>query len=180
MRTLEQREVIQQADAIKRAERKASKAARPKRERPAPGPNPKDPRERDVAYLRWLHEGLSCIACLIEHPGFVWSPSALYPVEAAHQKLAIASRGWREGGLGPRVHDRRCVPLCSWHHTQAPNACDKGQRHFWDRLGLFDKVADLCRDLYAAFLAGGDGEPVIHRYAEEARGFERRRTASEA
>lgn len=125
------------------------------------GKGQRDPRQEDKAYLAWLHEGTDCIACLIEG-----RRAERGPIEAAHQKLAIASKGWREGGLGPRVHDRRCVPLCAWHHRLAPNSCDTGgQRKFWDRLGLRDGIADFCADLNAAFDRGQPAMPVIRKWA---------------
>lgn len=129
------------------------------------GEGQRDPRQTDVAYLAWLHVDTDCIACLIEgRPAFGGGGAEV--IEAAHQKLAIASRGWREGGLGPRIHDARCVPLCAWHHRQAPNSCDTGgQRKFWDRLGLGDAVADFCADLKAAFNQGRPAMPVIVQWA---------------
>lgn len=125
------------------------------------GKGQRDPRQEDAAYLAWLHDGTDCIACMIE--GRKADRGA---IEASHQKLAIASKGWREGGLGPRVHDRRCVPLCTWHHRLAPNSCDTGgQRKFWDRLGLRDGIADFCADLNAAFDQGLPAMPVIRKWA---------------
>lgn len=117
----------------------------------------RDPRQHDDAFQSWLHDW-DCIACLIEGgPGG--------PIEAAHQKLAIAAKGWREGGLGPRIHDARCVPLCTHHHRLDLNSCDLGgQRKFWDRLGLYDLIADFCRDLHAAFKADASGADVIAKY----------------
>lgn len=125
------------------------------------GEGQRDPRQSDAAYLAWLHVDTDCIACLIEG-----RPAEPGPIEAAHQKLAIASRGWREGGLGPRIHDARCVPLCACHHRLAPNSCDVGgQRKFWDRLGLGDAIADFCADLKAAFDQGRPAMPVIVHWA---------------
>ena len=67
------------------------------------------------------------------------------------------------------VHDLgRTCPLCAWHHTIAANACDKGQRQFWDRLGLGDEVADFCRDLGEAYRTGRPGRPVITSFAAAA------------
>ena len=129
------------------------------------GEGQRDPRQTDAAYLAWLHVDTDCIACLIEgRPAFGGGSAEV--IEAAHQKLAIASRGWREGGLGPRIHDARCAPLCAWHHRLAPNSCDTGgQRKFWDRLGLGDGVADFCADLKAAFDQGRPAMPVIVQWA---------------
>lgn len=126
------------------------------------GQGQRDPRQTDAAFMAWLHVDTDCIACLIE--GRAAKPG---PIEAAHQKLAIAAKGWREGGLGPRVHDNRCVPLCAWHHRLAPNSCDTGgQRKFWDRLGLRDAVADFASALHAAFRSGAPAMPVIQHFAQ--------------
>jgi len=114
---------------------------------------PKGGRVRDGAYLSWLHDGLPCVACLVEgQPHTFGEPN---PIEAAHQRI----RGWKKG---VRADDDACVPLCRWHHQLAPNACDKGQRQFWDRLEI--DPAELCADLYAAFRAGASGLAVINRF----------------
>ena len=133
----------------------------------------RDPRRRDPSYLSWLHKGIPCIACLIEgrRPTVtgIWEKpgTALhFPIEAAHQKLAIAAHGWEIGGGGVRTHDDRCVPLCAWHHRLAPDSCDNGQRKFWDRLGLRDEVAVFCRELYEAFTEGHSGAAVVRHFAE--------------
>ena len=124
----------------------------------------RDPRQVDPLFLAWLHVDVDCIACLIE--GRPHNPHGLpNTIEAAHQNLAIAAKGWRERGLGKRIHDARCVPLCTLHHTGLPNACDNGQRKFWDRLGLGDGIADLCRDLHAAFTTDEPAMPIIRAYA---------------
>lgn len=91
-------------------------------------------------------------------------------MEMAHQNIAIAAKGWRERGLGKRIHDARAVPLCAWHHQRAPNACDKGQRKFWDRHGIGDRIADLCAALYATYQAGADGVEVIRKFARPSHG----------
>ena len=131
------------------------------------GAGQRDPRERDAAFLSWLHIDTDCIACLIE--GKPRNPHGLQTtIEAAHQNLAIAGKGWRERGGGKRIHDARCVPLCTLHHTGLPNACDNGQRKFWDRLGLGDGIADFCADLKAAFDQGRPAMPVIADHARRA------------
>ncbi len=125
------------------------------------GKGQRDPREHDAAYLAWLHVDTDCVACLIEG-----RPANRGPIEAAHQKLAIAAKGWREGGLGPRIHDARCCPLCACHHRLAPNSCDTGgQRKFWDRLGLGDDIADFCAALHQAFRSDAPAMPVIRAFA---------------
>lgn len=127
------------------------------------GAGQRDPRQVDPAFLAWLHVDTDCIACLIEG-----RPERAGPIEAAHQKVAIAAKGWRQGGLGPRIHDHRCAPLCAWHHRLAPNSCDTGgQRKFWDRLGLGDDVADFCAELHAAYRADEPAMPIIRRWAHQ-------------
>lgn len=111
---------------------------------------PKGGREQDAGYAAWVHEtGLSCIACHIEGPP---SAGVLYRIEFAHQRV----KGWKKGVRGD---DADSCPLCVWHHQLAPNACDKGQRQFWTRLGV--DPAQFCADLYAAFRGGRSGERVI-------------------
>lgn len=171
-RTLEERRAIELADKVKKRESQERARARAAQRRQtqaalkeSAAPNKRDPRQRDVGFLSWLHEDLPCIGCLVEGPG----PVGYATIEAAHQKVAIAAKGWSKGGLGPRVHDLgRTCPLCVWHHTAAANACDKGQRQFWDRIGLGDDVADFCRALADAYLAGRPGRAVVTSFAAAA------------
>ena len=179
-RTLEERRAIELADKVKKresqerararaAQRRESQAARDA----APTPNQRDPRQKDAGFLSWLHEDLPCIGCLVEGPG----PVGYATIEAAHQKVAIATKGWGKAGLGPRTHDSRACPLCAWHHRIARNCCDVGgQAKFWERLGIGDDVADFCRDLFEAFRQGQPGRPIVLAYAAAGRS----RLASEA
>jgi hypothetical protein len=150
-----------------RAAKKAERPDRVEHRRAVPvAKGQREPRLRDPAFLQWLRR-LPCIACETELrlPSMRWDCGR---VQAAHQKLAIASKGWREGGLGPRVDDQRACPICEWHHLLAPDACDKGQRAFWRRLfGDEAVVADLCADLFAAFKANADGAEVIRAFAAQ-------------
>jgi hypothetical protein len=166
--TAEARAIIAEADRLKKEARKPAKLADKldRRERrkalaESTAPNKRDPRQHDAGFLSWLHVDLPCIGCLIEGPG----PVGYGAIEAAHQKLSIDAKGWKKAGLGPRTHDARCVALCSWHHTVAANACDKGQRQFWDRLGIGDGVADLCAELFHAYRTHDDGVVVVRAWA---------------
>lgn len=124
-------------------------------------------RERDLGFLSWLHEGIPCVACLIEGPPA--NPHGLpNPLEAAHQHMAIGSRSdWNGRSRGRKGPDEAAVILCRFHHQILPNACDRAQRKFWDRLGLGDRVADLCDALLAAFRGGSSGAAVVRRFAAE-------------
>ena len=162
------RQRLSELDKERRAVKRKLNAGKPRRviqQRAEPvAKGQREPRERDEGYLAWLRQ-LPCIACYVAFGLLHYR----VPNEAAHQKLAIASRGWKEGGGGKRTHDRRCVPLCPYHHQHAFDACDKGQRKFWQRMfGDEAAVADLCADLYAAFKGGADGAAVIRSYAERA------------
>jgi hypothetical protein len=120
----------------------------------------KEPRREDPGYLSWLHQGLPCIACLIEGPA-----PRHRNIEAAHQKLAIAGR-WNEGGAGKRTHDDRAVPLCAYHHRHGRESCDNGQRAFWARLDFIDALPDFAAELFRAYQTGGDGLAIVERYAK--------------
>lgn len=122
---------------------------------------PKHGRERDAAYMGWLHEGLECIACLrFGHTGS--------PIEAAHQKVQAADKGlYRK--LGVRPDDWLCLPLCATHHRLGPLCCDPAQGKFWSIVGLSaDDVADFCAALHRAFQDGQPGAPIITRFAAQA------------
>lgn len=126
---------------------------------------PKGGRERDVGYMAWLHDGLSCIGCLV----LGRAPLACNPIEAAHQKLQLADRGLHRK-LGVRSDDRLCVPLCAYHHRLGPLCCDPAQGKFWSILGLTtEAVADFCLGLHAAYSEGRPGEPVVQAFAHMAR-----------
>ena len=157
--TAEERAKIEEARRILRSARQRSKKARPARVAPTAA-GQRRPRERDGGYLSWLHEGLPCIACLIEgeprrRPG---SP-ATNPIEAAHQKHTDL----RGPALGKRPSDAASCPLCAWHHRLAPDACDPAQRKFWDRLDV--NVGDFCRELYSAYQVSQDGAAIVRRLA---------------
>jgi hypothetical protein len=175
--TLEQR---QQRDGARKTLReigKAEKANRPAKvahERAFPGgrparinhqrTKPKGGREVDPAFMRWQHEsGLTCIACAIEGPPSVaMLQGERNPIEVAHQRVG----GWKKGVRGD---DKNSAPLCRWHHQLAPNACDKGQRHFWQRLGVGENVGAFCAALHDAYTCGRSGQAVIDRFVQEAR-----------
>jgi hypothetical protein len=147
--TAEQRAQIRAAKQIEKRARKEAQKDRPKSEK---GPT------RDREYQSWLHEGLPCIACL--RWGSPKHPTLRNVIEAAHIWIV-------EGAMkGVRNSDWTCIPLCTWHHQVAPDACDKAQRKFFDRLAV-DPIA-LCQALYGAFLAGRDGFWIIHGFAGRA------------
>jgi hypothetical protein len=151
-----------------RAAKKAERPDRVEHRRALPvAPGQRQPRQEDAAYLAWLHQGLPCIACVVEGINRVLHGRFGNPIEAAHQKFNLKRPGWTKF-TGKRVHDRQCIPLCAWHHQHAPNACDKAQAKFWNRLGFtLEQVADLCADLYAAFKANADGAEVIRAFAAQ-------------
>jgi hypothetical protein len=126
------------------------------------GPEPlvrlRDPRLRDATYLAWLRRQ-PCIACwagLLEGGG---------PIEASHPKFGLGARR-REFGIGEKSHDRFALPLCQSHHRTGLLAEHRGQRRFWDRLGV--DVADFALDLNTAFDADQGGEDVVLIYARRA------------
>lgn len=156
------RSEIKALEAPEREARKIAKAkGRAKREKALTGAHgQREPVNRDSAYMSWIHEqGLPCVACLNGEPINYSGPN---PIEAAHQ--------WTVRGpmKGKRAGHDTCVPLCRWHHQLAPTACDKGQRAFWDRLGI--DVADLSAALYRAFKAGDDGHRVLRRFTPTKQG----------
>lgn len=141
---------------IAQAKLRASRERRPERVQHTRA-KPKGGREVDHGFMSWQHEsGLTCIACEIlgaPTPGQLQGERN--PIEVAHQRVD----GWKKGVRG---HDRHSCPLCRWHHQLAPNACDKGQKAFWERLGI--DAADFCAALYATFMGGSPGAAVIRRF----------------
>jgi hypothetical protein len=156
----ELRELQRRVDAIKADGRRdgkvRAKAERKARDRALTGEHgQRQTVHRDRAYMGWIHDqGLPCVACEAGDP--IPPNLTRNRIEAAHQ--------WTIRGpmKGRKTDDWTCVPLCTWHHQDAPNACDKGQRQFWLRLAI--EIEPLARALYAAFKAGEPGLPVIHRF----------------
>lgn len=167
--TAEARAIIAEADRLKKAARKPAKLAdklerrdRRKALAESTAANKRDPRQHDAGFMSWLHADLPCIGCLIEGPG----PVGYATIEAAHQKISIAAKGWKKAGLGPRTHDARCCPLCAWHHRISRNSCDVGgQANFWARMGIGDDVADFCAELLHAYRTHDDGAEVVRSWA---------------
>ena len=145
-----------EARKIEAAKRRAARERRPDRiahQRT----KPKGGHEADKPFMSWLHEsGLACVACEIEGPP---TPAMLQgepnPMEVAHQRVT----GWKKG---VKEDDKHSCILCRWHHQLAPNACDKGQRQFWDRLGIV--AADYTAALHAAFRGGSDPHRVLRQF----------------
>lgn len=152
--TLTKRE---EAEVLRKRERKArgQKLSGPKLARP------KRPAADDgSAFMSWVHHDMQCIACLI-----LGRAPRDTDIEAAHQKLNRADRGWhkRAGRRGPHW---QVIPLCAFHHRSGAPCCDPAQAKFWATCGLeVDDVIDLNEALIAAFKAGAPGQPVIARFA---------------
>jgi hypothetical protein len=147
------REARKIEEAKRRADRERGRTLRVTHQRA----KPKGGRETDPAFMSWQHDsGLTCIACeMLGAPSAAQLQGERNPIEVAHQRVD----GWKKGVRG---HDRNSCPLCRWHHQLAPNACDKGQKAFWERLGI--DAADYCAALFHAFRAGFDGREVIRRF----------------
>ncbi len=145
-----ERQLIAEANRLKARARKEAQKERTKT-------NAK--RERDTAYLAWLHDGIPCIAC--EIMGKAGRHLGANPIEAAHQYHAATGPQ-----IGRRPPDRASCPLCAWHHRLAPNACDPAQRKFWDWLGV--DVSAFCAALYDCFKADGDGAAVVRQFTQTA------------
>jgi hypothetical protein len=154
--TVRERAKIAEVRRIQRAAREQAKTARPAQVAPTAS-GQRRPRAPDPGYLTWLHEGLPCIACLIE--GGPRCGFGANPIEAAHQKHTDL----RGASLGRRPSDATCCPLCAWHHRLAPDACDPAQRKFWDRLEV--DVGDFCRALYCAYQGSQDGAAIVSGFA---------------
>ena len=156
-----ERAVLRRARRITKRERERRRAAWVERtalDRAPFGLRAKSPRRTDAAYLAWLRRQ-PCVACWagLEDGGG--------PIEASHPKFGLGGRR-REFGLGETSHDRLALPLCRRHHRTGRLAEHRGQRRFWDRLGV--DVADFALDLNGAFDADQDGAEVVLSYARRA------------
>lgn len=156
-------QAIRRTERDLREMRRQQRKARP-RKLPKTGAMREDPNADAEGYMRWLHEEhIGCIACVVEGPAPMGGEPN--PIEVAHQRRNDPR--WRGNGLGKRSPDAQSCPLCRWHHQRAPNACDRAQGKFWDRLGV-DVVA-YCAALFAAFKAQEPGAPVLEQFAATSR-----------
>jgi len=122
-RTAEQRAVIAQADAIKRAGRKADRKARPPRVTPTAA-GQRQPRIHDAGFLSYTRRLPCCVGPVGCSGG----------IEAAH--IRYGRRG-APTGLGIKPNDSDCVPLCRGHHRDGPDAQHAGsERAWWVKRGL--------------------------------------------
>lgn len=158
LRTLEDREILSAAAAIKRREdkerRKARKEAAIKHVQAWAKSNvakPKAVREQNKTYLAWIRR-LPCIQC-----------GTTRGVEAMHIRAGYPADGWPPTPMQRKPSDVRTAPGCASCHREGPNAQHRAnERAWWDRLGIHPP--ELCAALQAAFLAGGDGAEVIARF----------------
>lgn len=81
----------------------------------------REPRQRDKAYLSWLHE-LPCVVTGRMGDG----------VQAAHIRFASIEYGKRYTGGAEKPHDRFCLPL--WWQEHATQ--HEGERRYWRERGI--------------------------------------------
>jgi hypothetical protein len=152
--------------------RKRGSKDRQKLNGPKLSARPKQPVVDDgSAYMSWLHHDIPCIACLKLGRLHLVADGQVAPnrIEAAHQKLQLADRGFhkRAGRRGPHW---TCVPLCAGHHREGPLCCDPAQAKFWAIVGFEpETLADFIEALNAAFRDGMPGAGVVQRFAAMAR-----------
>ena len=118
----------------------------------------KPPIDDGTDYMAWLHRDIPCIACLILGPTGT-------RIEAAHQKLQLAERGFTRA-LGRRGSHFTCVPLCAAHHRTGSPCCDPAQAKFWAILGFTPEgLADFIEALIAAYREDAPGADVVRQYS---------------
>jgi hypothetical protein len=148
------RQIIREHNKANRKRLKASKPPRIVKAGQAP-------RVKEPLYLAWIRR-LPCVACMTL--GVVQTSR----IEAAHVRAGFPADGWRPTGMMEKPSDRRCTPLCRWHHQDAPDAQHRGnERSWWEALRIYPPA--LCAALSAAYDANGDGAAVILRFVAEAR-----------
>ena len=122
----------------------------------ATGSPGKQPRERNNIYLAWIRR-CPCVQC-----------GTTRGVEAMHIRSGYPEAGWPSTGMQTKPSDFRTAPGCAACHRDGPDAQHRmNERAWWERLGIYPP--DLCAALQAAFLAGQDGAPIIHRFTREGR-----------
>lgn len=141
------------AKAARAVEKKATKRAVGKR-----APGQREVRELDRGFLAYLRR-LPCIAGLMTGGGCAG------PIEAAHIRFSLHGKG-RNPGMGRKNHDRCATPLCKSHHHSDQHK--RSEVAFWADLGV--DAYDLAADLYADYVAGGDGSAVLRRFTPKLKG----------
>ena len=156
--TFEERQAKSVWDKAQRRERKASKAARPRKvvpertSKPFNGLRERRPRERDNRRLAWARR-LPCIACLRRgrHPQGA--------SDAAHIRFGYgADIGWPPVGRAEKPDDWRTVGFCRACHDEERDR--RSEKDFWAvDLNLYPPA--VCSRLRTAYVAGEDGAAVI-------------------
>jgi hypothetical protein len=116
----------------------------------------RQPRERSGAYCAWIARG-PCVACM------AYGRGARYGVQVAHVRTGSLAHDKRPTGAGEKPSDWWTTPLCEPHHREQHTGAELA---FWARVGV--DVFTLCKDLRAAYDAGGTPVSVVARYAGQA------------
>lgn len=130
--TAEQRQVIAEAQRIRRDARKAARQSRPKSEKAHRG------RERDNGHLAFVRRLPCACGCLRT------------PCDAAHVRYADLTRGKTATGMAVKPSDKWTVPLTRACHEEQHGT---NERAFWASKGI--DPLDLAERLYAV---SGDEE----------------------
>ena len=105
-----------------------------KRDHAAPPRSRVSPEDRNLVYLALVRQ-CPCLKCGME------------PSEAAHVRYASAAFG-KASGMQKKPEDRFVVPLCASCHRLDRDAQHKrGEREFWNELGLNPLI--VAASLYA-------------------------------
>ena len=97
-------------------------------------------KDRDPAYLKWLH-GEPCFIC------YLFRLEQNGRTEAAH----VGDRG-----LSQKCPDSQALPCCAWHHRTGPESLHRLGGKFWQRWGL-DKA-----ELITAYRKKYEEEKAAH------------------
>ncbi len=82
-------------------------------------PQEKPRRERDSAYMKWI-KTLPCLVCYVLQ---------VDPKDVSDPHHVIPDGG---GKMGSKVSDRRCIPMCRFHHEFSPRPDQLQSRYHID------------------------------------------------
>ena len=72
-------------------------------------------------------------------------PGCGAPAQCAHLRFSCVAYGKVNPGVGSKPHDKFSLPLCQWHHLDAPDAQHKqNEEEFWASWGI-DPLAVAAR-----------------------------------
>jgi hypothetical protein len=96
-------------------------------------PNRRKNRQRDKAFLAWIHLQPCAVAAALVAPLNMGATRTLI-VAGCSGRITAHHAGTR--GLMQKADDRTAIPLCEAHHQHGPKAVHRIGKQFWNSHGI--------------------------------------------